>query len=86
MSIRQSAIAKLQQLPESLLPEVNNFIDFVIHKHQSEITNEKQQDDIAKAWEKWFEAVDNLEVKPIETTSEYQQILLDKYRKQGLEL
>lgn len=61
MNIRQSAIAKLQQLPESLLPEVNNFIDFVIHKHQSEIANENQQGDIAKAWEKWFEAVDNNE-------------------------
>ncbi len=86
MSIRQSAIAKLQQLPESLLPEVNNFIDFVIHKHQSETANENQQDDIAQAWDKWFKAVDNLEVNPTEPTSEYQQLLLNKYRKQGLEL
>ena len=86
MSIRQSAIAKLEQLPESLLSEVNNFIDFVIHKYQSETTNEKQQDDIAKAWDKWFEAVDRLEVKPTEPVSEYQQLLLNKYRKQGLEL
>ena len=86
MGIRQSAIAKLQQLPESLLPEVDNFIDFVLHKHQSETANEDQQDDIAQAWEKWFEAVDNLEVNPTEPTSEYQQLLLNKYRKQGLEL
>ncbi len=86
MNIRQNAIAKLQQLPESLLPEVNNFIDFVIHKHQSETANEKQQEDIAKAWEKWFETVDNLEVNPTEPVSEYQQLLLNKYRKQGLEL
>lgn len=35
MTIRETTIAKLQQLPESLLPEVNDFIDFVAHKHQS---------------------------------------------------
>ncbi len=86
MSIRQNAISKLQQLPESLLPEVNNFIDFVIHKHQSEAINEKQQDEIVKAWDTWFEAVEQLEVKPTEPFSEYQQLLLNKYRKQGLEL
>ena len=63
MNIRQSAIAKLQQLQESLLPEVNNFIDFVIHKYKSGTANEKQQDDIAKAWEKWFKSIDNLELK-----------------------
>ena len=86
MNIRQNAIAKIQQLPESLLPEVNNFIDFVIHKYQSGKVNEKQQDDVAKAWEKWFEAIDHLEVKPTEPVSEYQQLLFKKYRKQGLEL
>ena len=37
MTIREIAIAKLQQLPESLLPEVSEFIDFVMHKHQNRI-------------------------------------------------
>ncbi len=65
MSIRQTTIAKLQQLPESLLPEVSNFIDFVMHKHQSGTANQKEQDDVvAKAWEKWFEGVDRLKLTP----------------------
>ena len=83
MNIRQNAIAKLQQLPESLLPEVDNFINFVLHKHQSETANEKRQDDVAKVWDKWFEAVDHLKVNPTEPVSEYQQLLLNKYRKQA---
>jgi hypothetical protein len=53
----------LQQLPESLLPEVNDFIDFVMHKHQNRIAEPKLPDDIAKAWAKWFEEVDRLEVR-----------------------
>lgn len=57
MNIRQTTIAKLQQLPESLLLEVNNFIDLVIHKHQSETANDKPQDDVAKVWGKWFEGL-----------------------------
>lgn len=86
MTIRETTIAKLQQLPESLLQEVNDFIDFVAHKHQLEITNGKTQGDVAKAWESWFESVDHLEAISAEPTSNYQQILLNKYRQQGLEL
>jgi hypothetical protein len=52
----------LQQLPESLLPEVSDCIDFVMHKHPNRIAEPKLPDDIAKAWAKWFEEVDRLEV------------------------
>ena len=76
MSIRDIAIAKLQQLPESALPEVSDFIDLVMHKHQSKIADSKTQDDIAKAWAKWFEEVDRLEVRTTEPANEYQQLLL----------
>jgi len=31
MSILDITIAKLQQLPESFLPEINDFLDFVMH-------------------------------------------------------
>jgi hypothetical protein len=37
MTIRETAISKLHQLPESLLQEVTDFIDFIAHKHQSQI-------------------------------------------------
>jgi hypothetical protein len=78
MTIRDIAIAKLQQLPESFLPEVSDFIDFLMHKHQNRIAEAKIPDDIAKAWAKWFEEVDRLEVMTNEPENEYQQILLNK--------
>jgi hypothetical protein len=37
MAIRETTIAKLQQLAEPLLQEITDFIDFVIHKHQTQI-------------------------------------------------
>lgn len=86
MNIRDIAIAKLQQLPDSLLPEISDFIDFTIQKHQAKIADRKHQDDIAKAWAKWFEEVDRLEVTTTQPANEYQQLLLNKYRQQGLEL
>lgn len=85
MSTRDSAIAKLQQLSEPLLQEVNNFIDFVIRKHQAEIdsqTNEK----LEQKWLQWFEDVDRLNVISPNPTSIYQQLLLNKYQQHSLEL
>jgi hypothetical protein len=71
MTIRDIAIAKLQQLPESFLPEVSEFIDFVIQKHQSKIADARIPDDMAKAWAQWFEEVDRLEVTTNEPESEF---------------
>lgn len=71
MTIRDIAIAKLQQLPESLLPEVSDFIDFVMHKHQNRIAEPKIPDDMAKAWAQWFEEVDRLEVTNNQPESEF---------------
>ncbi len=34
MTIREATVAKLQQLPESILLEVSNFVDFIMLKHQ----------------------------------------------------
>jgi hypothetical protein len=54
MTIRERAIAKLQELPESVLPEVSDLIDFVMYKHQSKITDVHLPENLAKAWAKWF--------------------------------
>lgn len=87
MTIREIAIAKLQELPESVLPEVSDLIDFVMYKHQSKNADTHPPEDMAKAWAKWFEEVNYLEVMPNDRDkSEYQQLLLNKYRQQGLEL
>jgi len=60
------------------LPEVSDFIDFVIHKYQDRITDVKIPNDIAKAWAKWFEEVERLKQMINQPESEYQQLLLNK--------
>ncbi|WP_019498090.1 hypothetical protein [Pseudanabaena sp. PCC 6802] len=86
MAIREATIAKLQHLPESILQEVSDFIDFVMLKHKCEKNNDESQENISQAWTQWFESVERLEVSPTKLTSEYQQLLLNKFRQQGLEL
>jgi hypothetical protein len=86
MTIRETAIAKLQQLPEALLQQVSDFIDLLTDKeqHSSAINNPKGE--LAEVWARWFESVDHLEIIPTKPASDYQQLLLTKYRQQGLEL
>jgi hypothetical protein len=103
MKIREAAIAKLQQLPEPLLAEVDDFIDFVIHKHQAQLQkstdDQPDQEELARRWAKWVDEVEQLAATPIEeeedfvdeddnddTLSDYQQAIVEKYRKQGLEI
>lgn len=86
MTIRDTTIAKLRQLSEPLLQEVSDFIDFVIHKHRAKIADTQSNEDSGLAWSKWFEAVERLEIKSSESVSSYQQLLLNKYRQQGLDL
>lgn len=86
MTIRETAIAKLQQLPEPLLQQVSDFIDFLMDKQQHGTAIEPQQGERAEAWARWFESVEQLEIKPTEPVTDYQKLLLAKYRQQGLEL
>jgi hypothetical protein len=86
MNIREATISKIQQLPESLLQEVDDFIDFVVRKHQSDSQNRNQDMSLAERWERWFEGVERLEISPIEPINDYQEGLLSKYRQQWLEL
>ena len=86
MTIRETTMAKLQQLPEPLLQQVSDFIDFLTHRQQHCKANDKLNSDVAASWVQWFESVDALDVAPTEPASDYQQLLLAKYRQQGLEL
>lgn len=86
MTIRDHAITKLQQLSEPLLQEVNDFIDFLIYKHQVVTTRNQPNQTLEKAWLQWFEDVDRLGLPSPDVSESYQQLLLDKYRQQGLEL
>ncbi len=86
MTIRETAIAKLQQLPELLLQKVSDFIDLLTDRQQHSLAIDNPKGELSEAWERWFESVDQLEVIPSESASDYQQLLLAKYRQQGLEL
>ncbi|MEJ6482736.1 hypothetical protein N0Y54_15605 [Nostoc punctiforme UO1] len=56
-----------------------------MHKHQVKIAESQPDKTLVGKWSQWFKAVDSLEVSPPESVSNYQQLLLDKYRQQGLE-
>lgn len=86
MTIRETAVTKLRQLPDSLLQQVSDFIDFLIYRQQRSAVTDDQQHELTQAWTRWFESVDYLEVTPADSVSDYQQHLLSKYRQQGLEL
>lgn len=86
MTIRETTIAKLQQLPESLLQQVSDFIDRLTDEQQHSAAISSLEDETAEAWARWFESVDRLEGTPTQADSDYQQLLLSKYRQQGLEL
>ncbi len=45
MTIRESTIVKVQQLPESLLKEVNDFIDFIAKKHNQDLSEQLNQNE-----------------------------------------
>jgi hypothetical protein len=90
VTTRETAIAKIQQLPESLVQDIIDFIDFIAHKHQAKTAIDSLEGDRSGDWARWFEATDGLEIAlestPTASTSEYQQHLLSKYRQQGLDL
>lgn len=87
MTLLDFTIAKLQQLPEPLLQEVNDFIDYVIYKYQARATDSQSAEEFVRAWTQWFETADHLDRAILsEPVTDYQQLLLDKYRQQGLDL
>ncbi len=50
VTIRETAIAKIQQLPESLVQEVSDFIDFITRNHQAKTVNYSLAGDRFEAW------------------------------------
>lgn len=73
MTIRESAIAKIQQLPESLVQEIIDFIDFITRNRQAKTAIDSLEGDRAKVWVHWFEAVDGLEICPRKPTNNTNQ-------------
>lgn len=74
------------RFPESLVQEVNDFIDFISNKHQVQIVDNQSEVPPEDAWSQWFKAVDDLSVTLAKPEVAYPQLLLTKYRQQGLDL
>ncbi len=73
---RETAIAKMQQLPELLLQEISDFIDATTRN--SAAASEAQAtlslaNDLAQTWENWFETTAHLELTSAPLTDEYRQ-------------
>jgi hypothetical protein len=79
MNVREMMISKLDQLPDELVQEVNEFVDFMIYKNRLEIIENKSEPKFAEKWLKWFEDVNKLNVNLHQTTKTYSQLLIDKY-------
>jgi len=50
VTIRETAIAKIQQLPESLVQGISDFIDFITRNHQANIVNPLLEGDRSEVW------------------------------------
>ena len=77
MTIREMTAVKLFQLPDEILKEVDNFIDFMIMRHQLEVKASNFSADNTPKWQEWFDEVDRLELIPHEPVNGYQETLLD---------
>jgi hypothetical protein len=86
MTFRESIISKLNKLSDAQVQEVSDFIDFVVYKHQQEILKTKPVDIFMQKWLRWLESIENLEIVLSEPARNYPEILLSKYRQQGLNL
>jgi hypothetical protein len=55
-------------------------------EESSHTEGEQQDEPIALRWKKFFEEVDKLPILENREKGDFQQYLVEKYRKQGLEL
>lgn len=54
VTIRETVIVKIQQLPEPLLQEIIDFIDFITRNRQAKTAIDLLEDDRSEAWTRWF--------------------------------
>ncbi len=55
-------------------------------EHQTHPVNEYSHEDLREAWHQWFEETNRLEVVSSQPTTEFEELLVEKYRQQGLDL
>jgi tRNA splicing ligase len=66
MTILETTITKLQQLPEPLLQEVNDFIDLMIDRHQSHPLHQAKE--VTQIWQQKAQAL-----YPDQKTADYME-------------
>ncbi|MGD1903407.1 MAG: hypothetical protein ACFB9N_14335 [Geitlerinemataceae cyanobacterium] len=94
MTPHETTFAKLQQLPASMLPTVDRFLDSLldsVEDPEATAPADVNQPDIRDLL-RWIEEVENLEIDPQgvararEHEDEFGEALVEKYRKLGLDL
>jgi hypothetical protein len=65
---------------------LNSSSKSIVEKDSIHLEGEPQDEGIALRWQKWFEEVEQLPLLENSEKGDFQQHLVDKYRKQGLVL
>jgi hypothetical protein len=65
---------------------LNSHVESVIVQELNHEKGEQSDDEMAIRWQKWFEEVEQLPLLENPEQGDYQQYLIEKYRKQGLVL
>jgi hypothetical protein len=65
---------------------LNSSSRLIVEKDSIHLEGEPQDEGIALRWQKWFEEVEQLPLLENPQKGDFQQHLVDKYRKQGLVL
>lgn len=65
MTLHEETIAKISQLPESLVKEVNDFVDLLIIRWQEQTKGSTQQDELAKTEHPWLKFAGMYENNPL---------------------
>jgi hypothetical protein len=65
---------------------LNSHAESVIVQESNHQKSEQSEDEMARRWQKWFEEVEQLPLLENPEQGDYQQYLIEKYRKQGLVL
>lgn len=89
----KQAFAQVSQLSLEAQNAIAQIIFDEIKKHQNNqnqklnLSDQENTNPSKKYWDQWFEEVEKIEPISIdEDQSNYQKILFDKYKQQGLEL
>lgn len=89
----KQAFAQVSQLSLEAQNAIAKIIFDEIKKHQNNqnqklnLSDQENTNPSKKYWDQWFEEVEKIEPISIdEDQSNYQKILFDKYKQQGLEL